>query len=60
MKPSLPKVFNDTYSGMELTLPQEEGKYHAKVTKRLIDTNGIPVSTSNDNPILDSRMHEAE
>ena len=31
-----------------------------KVTKRLRDTQGLPIGTENDNPILDTRMYEVE
>ena len=37
-----------------------DGPEYAKVTKRLRDTNGLPISTSNDNPILDTMLYEVE
>ena len=30
------------------------------MTKRLRDTNGLPIGTANDNPILDTRLYEVE
>ena len=51
----------DTYLNMELALPGGDGEpKYAKVTKRLKDANGIPIGTSNDNPILDTRLYEVE
>jgi len=42
-------------------LPRDdEGPEFARVTKRLRDKNGIPIGTSNDNPLLDSRIYEVE
>ena len=57
-----PNVFNDRYLNMELALPHrdEATPQYAKVTKRLRDANGIPISTADDNPILDTRMYEVE
>ena len=56
-----PEVLDDTYVNMEIALPREEGgPQYAKVTKRLRDANGIPIGTSNDNPILDTRLYEVE
>jgi len=50
------EVFNDTYLNMELALPSGDGAQpaFARVTKRLRDTNGLPIGTAHDNPILDS------
>jgi hypothetical protein len=51
----------DTYINMELALERGDDKpTYAKVTKRLKDKDGLPIGTANDNPILDSRMYEAE
>ena len=56
-----PEVLQDTYLNMELALPRDdEGPEFARVTKRLRDKNGIPIGTSNDNPLLDSRIYEVE
>ena len=56
-----PEVLDDTYVNMEIALPREEGgPQYAKVTKRLRDANGIPIGTSNDNPIFDTRLYEVE
>ena len=55
-------IFDDRYLNMELALPHgdEATPQYAKVTKRLRDTNGIPIGTADDNPILDTRMYEVE
>ena len=47
---------------MELAVPRGDNPnpQYARVTKRLRDTNGIPIGTANENPILDSRMYEVE
>ena len=46
---------------MELALPRDsEGPEFAKVTKRLRDADGLPISRQNDNPLLDTRIYEAE
>ena len=57
-----PDTYNDQYLNMELAVPRGDNPspQYAKVTKRLRDTNGIPIVTANDNPILDSRMYEVE
>ena len=56
-----PEVFQDTYLDMEVALPRDtDGPEFAKVTKRLRDANGIPIGTSSDNPILDTRLYEVE
>ena len=54
-----PEVFDDTYLNMELALPSGDGAEpaFARVTKRLRDTNGLPIGTAHDNPILDSQMY---
>ena len=55
-------VFDDRYLNMELALPHgdEATPQHAKVTKRLRDANGIPISTTDANPNLDTRIYEVE
>ena len=52
----------DTYLNMELVLPQGDSLEPrlARVTKRLKDANGIPIGTTDDNPLLDTRMYEVE
>jgi len=54
-----PEVFDDTYLNMEIALPSGDGAElaFARVTKRLRDTNGLPIGTAHDNPILDSQMY---
>ena len=52
----------DTYLNMELALPQGDSlePTRARVTKRLKDANGIPIGTTDDNPLLDTMMYEVE
>ena len=47
---------------MELALPRGDGSEpaFARVKKRLKDANGLPIGTSNENPIYDSRVYEVE
>ena len=46
---------------MELALPRYGGETtFARVTKRLKDANGLPIGTSHENPILDTRVYEVE
>ena len=46
---------------MVIALPRDsEGLEFARVTKWLRDTNDITIGTTNDNPILDTRMYEVE
>ena len=46
---------------MELDLPREGGETKFDhVTKLLKDTNGLPIGTSHENPILDTRVYEVE
>ena len=55
------EVLEDTYLNMEIALPRNgEGLEFTKVTKRLRDVNGIPISTANNNPILDTCLYEIE
>ena len=52
---------DDTYINMEVALPLDtEGPDFARVTKRLKDANGLPMGTSNENPILDTRIYEVK
>jgi hypothetical protein len=55
-----PDTFN-SYLQMELSLSQEPGEAptYGKVTKRLRDKDGRPIGTANDNPLIDTRMYEA-
>ena len=57
-----PEVFDDTYINMELVLPRGDGSEpaSARVKKQLRDANGLPIGTSNENPILDSRVYKVE
>ena len=52
----------DQYLQMELALPQGDSlePRMARVTKRLKDSNGIPIGTADQNPLLDTRMYEVE
>ena len=46
---------------MELAFDRgDDGPSFAKVANRLKDTQGLPIGTSNDNPILDTWMYEVE
>ena len=46
---------------MEVDFPRYgKGLDLAFVVKRLRDKYGIPIGTANDNPLLDSRIYEAE
>ena len=56
-----PEVFDDTYMNMKLSIPREGGETtFTHVTKRLKDANGLPIGTSHDNPLLDTRVYEVE
>ena len=52
----------DMYLNMELAIPQGDSLEPrlARVTKRLKDANGLPISLANENPTLDTRMYEVE
>ena len=51
----------DHYLHVELAIDRgSEHPEHARVTKRLKDHRGNPIGTANDNPTLDTRMHEVE
>ena len=56
-----PDVY-DMYLNMELAIPQGDSSEPrlARVTKRLKDTNGLPIGLANANPILDTQMYEVE
>jgi hypothetical protein len=44
---------------MELAMPRDgDGPDFAKVTQLLRDKDGLPIGKANNNPILDTRMHE--
>ena len=46
---------------MELAFDRgDDGPSIAKVTKRIRDAQGLPIGTSNDNPILDTQIYEVE
>jgi hypothetical protein len=56
-----PDAFDDAHLNMELATPRDgDGPKSAKVTKRLRDKDGLPTGKADENPILDTRMHEAE
>ena len=56
-----PEIIDDNYMNMEVALPRDtEGPDFAHVTKRLKDANGLPIRTSNEIPILDTRVYEVE
>jgi hypothetical protein len=56
-----PDACDDTYLHMELATPRDgDGPDFAKVTRRLRDKDGLPIGKANNNPILDTRMHEVE
>ena len=56
-----PEIIVDTYMNMEVSLPRDsEGPEFTRVTKRLKDANGLPIGTSNENPILYTRVYEVE
>ena len=55
------EVFDDTYLNIELDLPRNRGETaFTHVTKRLKDVNGLPIGTSHENPILDTRVYKVE
>ena len=50
-----------TYMNMKVALPQDtEGPDFSCVTKRLKDTNGLPIGTANKNRILGTIVYEVE
>ena len=59
-----PDTYDDRYLNMELALDRGGGggdePEYAKVTKRLRDANGLPISTAHENPIMDTHMYEVE
>ena len=56
-----PEIMDDTYMNMEVALPQDtEIPDLFRVTERLKDANGLPIGTSNENPILDTRVYEVK
>ena len=56
-----PGILNDTYMNMEVALPRDtEGPDFARVTKRLKDSNGLPIVTANENTILDTIMYDVK
>ena len=52
----------DTYLHMELSLPRGEtdNMQFARVKKRKIDDDGVPVGVANDNPLMDNRIYVVE
>ena len=57
-----PDTYDNRYLNMELAVPRGDNPnpQYARVTKRLRDTDGVPIGTANENPILDSHMYEVE
>ena len=56
-----PDEFDDKYLKMELAVPRYgEGSDFARVTKRLREKGGPPISRAQNNPILYTRMYEVE
>jgi hypothetical protein len=46
---------------MELALPRDGGEEQfGRVVKRMRDKDGLPIGTTNNNPILDSQLYDAE
>ena len=53
----MPDVFYNTHLNMELGIPRDGDRPDfVKATKRLRDTDGMPIGRSHNNPILDTRM----
>ena len=56
-----PEIMDDTYMNIEVALSRDtEGPEFSRVTKRVKDANGLPIVTSNENLILDTRMYEVK
>ena len=59
-----PEAFGDTYLNMEIALPRgggdSEDVQYARVTKRMRDTEGRPIGTAHNNPLLDTREYSVE
>lgn len=56
------EVGSDQYVEMELALPRgDDGEMMpARVTKQMRDSEGLPIGTASENPLLDSRKYEIE
>ena len=56
-----PEMF-DNYIDMEVGLPRGvDGEvYHARVKRRVVDSNDKPIGRGSSNPITDTRMYEVE
>ena len=52
----------DNYLGMELGMPRghDDQLLRARVKRRAIDVDGVPVGVRNNNPLLDTRLYEIE
>ena len=52
----------DGYISMEIGLPRgsDDSLHHAKVKRRAVDVDGIPVGVYHNNPLLDTRKYEIE
>ncbi len=59
-----PDTFGDTYLNMEIALMRGAGDpsdvHYGKVTKRLRDSEGRPIGTASDNPLMDTREYMVE
>ena len=56
-----PEIMDNIYMNIEVALPRDtEGQDLARVTTHLKDTNGLPIGTANENPILDTRVYEVK
>jgi hypothetical protein len=56
------EVGSDQFIGMELALPQGDNgeMLHARVTKRIRDSEGLPIGTASENPFLDSQKYDID
>ena len=50
------------YVGMEIGLPRgdDDSLHFSKVTQEVLNEEGKPLGTGNNNPLLDGRMYEVE
>lgn len=52
----------DIYLNMELAMPRgpDNSMEYAKVKRRVVDRDGVPIGVANQNPLLDTRQYEVE
>lgn len=56
-----PGILDSQYIRMELALPRgDDGPSLARVKRRKLDANGVPIGRAHTNPILDTRVFEVE